>query len=198
MIGAMDDRLDPDVARTLRQRLLDEFRSEAEDAENDARAAALRSRTMGHVAHECMTRGRHVAVALFARTISGPVVHARGDLAVVGIGDGRYAYVRLTTALSLRVLTNRSPGRSRDPSAPPSFLAALRMLEIMRTDVEVLAPFPAPPRGALAAVAPDHVVLDMGDESLHVPLSWVGAVLTCEPETTTRGDSPNFPWLGVS
>lgn len=196
----MHDRIDPDghVARTLRQRLDDAFRAEAEDAENDARNVALRSRTMGQVAHECMAHGRHLEVTVFATTLSGPVVHARGDLAVVRTDTDRCAYVHLSAPVVMRTLATRSPGRSNHHGAAPSFLAALRTLEMVRPGVEVLVPSSGPARGMLTAVTPDHLMLETGAGCLHVPLPWVGAVLAPDPEPTLGSTSPNFPSLGVS
>lgn len=179
----MDDPVDPagDTARVLRLRLLEEFRGEAEAAEADARALALRSRMMSQVAHDCMTSGRHVAITLPTTTITGPVLHARADLAVVRSGPHLLAHVQLPSLIVLRVLAGTSSGRSRDPVAPPSFIAAMRTLEMQRAEVQVLTIAGPTVDGSLLAVTPDHLALDggagRGIESMHIPLGGVAAVL---------------------
>lgn len=196
----MDGPGDPmsDTARMLRLRLFEEFRSEAEAAERDARALALRSRTMGHIAHECMARGRHVAVTVGSTTVTGPVRHARGDLALIRMDPERHAYIHLTTPLVMRVLDTTSPGRSRDPVAPPSFTAALRTLEMRRAEVQVLPVAASPLRGAVAAVTPDHLALESADGNVHVPLIGIGALVANHARQAPRTAFPNFPSPEVS
>ena len=174
-----------DLARELRQRVGEEFRAAAEEGEADARKIALRSRTLGHVAYELMTRGDHVAVHAGEAIFTGPIVHARGDLAIVEMGPSNIVYVNLAGPITLRTTSGRTSGRTWDRTGATSFLAALRELDMHGATVDVHAPGPlGQVTGKVEAVTPDHLMLITKDATFYIPIAEIVAVVS------ERGDEP--------
>ena len=168
-----------DLARELRQHVGEEFRAAAEEGEADARKMALRSRTMGHVAYEMMTRGEHVAVHTAETTYRGPIVHSRGDLAIVEASPGTIVYVNLAGPVLLATTHQATTGHTWDRTAATSFLAALRELDMLGATVDVLAPDPlGHVRGSVEAVTPDHLMLTAKDTTFYIPIIEIAAVVS--------------------
>lgn len=162
-------------------RLPGDRRAEAEATERAAATAARRRRSLAELAAAAMARGETVVVALPGRRLTGPVVHATGDLISLRIPRGR-ADVSTTAPLTLRVLGPGAAGRAPDPGGPPSFRARLRELELAATPVEVgLVGADEPRRGVIAVVSRDHLLLEDADGRTAVALGAVTHVIEVRP-----------------
>jgi hypothetical protein len=181
-IGAMEFDPDGEFARTFRRQIAAEFRTEAEDAEHDARLHALRIRTMAQVAYDAMAQGRHVTCQVGGEAFPGLIVHARSDLAVVGNDPRLLVLVNLAGPVVVRTGAVIGAGRSADPAMAGSFLGALRALEIGSERVQLSVAGTGTIDGALLAVAPDHVCLEQDASTWHVPLACIGAVRAPRPD----------------
>lgn len=171
---------DPELA-ALGQRFRDELRAEAEEYERLAARDLLRHRSLGDVAVEFVHRGDVVAVSAGARTFTGTVVYAAGDLACLRCAAGDVD-VRLGPPLALRVVERvRSGGRPRG-RGPRGFRARLLEHEAAGATVEFGCPtLPADVRGRLEAVAPDHVVVADASSTCYLALSAIAWVLLARP-----------------
>jgi hypothetical protein len=150
-----------DVGAELRSRLGDEFRAGAEADERAAAKLRLRRRTLSDVVTEAMHRGDRIAVYLQEGVIQGRPIHVAADLATLEIPPDARLHLNLeaSPAFSYDFEARASRGTSRDRTAPDSFLALLRSLEIScslaRLEVSGTA---GPPAGRIHAVAADHVI----------------------------------------
>ena len=179
----MDFDPDGELARTLRRRVAAEFRTEAEDAEHDARLHALRSRTMAQVAYDAMAQGSHVVCHVGRVAFAGPIVHARTDLAVIAphTDHPTAVLVNLTGPVVVRVDSATTSGRTADPAMAGSFVGALRALEIGSAWVQLAVPGTGRIEGSLVAVTPDHVCVGQEPSTWHVPRGMIGAVTALRP-----------------
>jgi hypothetical protein len=180
----VSDRKDPfdptgETAQELRVGVGHEFREEAEAGEADARKMTLRSRTLGHVAYEMMVRGDRIAAHAGTAVLSGPIVHSRGDLAIVELASGELAHVNLEGPVVIRAIEAQSPGTTWDRAGATSFLAALRELDMAGTAVSLHGPVSIGEiRGIIEAVTPDHVMLDASTAVYYIPLRDIAAVVS--------------------
>lgn len=165
MGGAGRDEGEPldELARELRRGAGAELRADAEAAEHDAALLARRRRDLAGVLREHMARGDEVTVAVPGLSVTGEVRHVAGDLVAVAAAGGRVD-VRLTAAVLVAVAQPGAYPGSAVGEGPGSFVARLRELELAGSEVELGVPsLSARPRGHLAVVATDHVVLASPD-----------------------------------
>jgi hypothetical protein len=164
---------DADLAR-LGQAFDDELRAEAEEYEALAAKDLLRRRDLGAVARELLHRGDRVAVTSGGRTFTGVVVHAAGDLACLETAGG-VVDVRLGGPVAIRVVEVVRTGGLPSGRGAGSFVARLHEHEAAGVTVELgCAALDSEPRGRLAAVASDHVVLDAESGRSYVALAAIG------------------------
>ena len=160
-----DDPVFDDLDHELRGAVGGEFRRTAEEDEHDARVAALRSRTLEHVAYELLSRGDTVTVAAGSQRLHGTIIHAKGDLATIESPSSEVTDVHLDGPVVVRVVA-RTPqgGRARDRFGAESFVARLREFELDGSPVTLYAPAAGDlVSGTIGAVARDHVMVH-GDE----------------------------------
>lgn len=148
------------LLRRLEARLDTALRAEQAEYEELAARGALRDRDLSRVALELLHRGDLVAVETAALSVSGRVVYAAGDLAILLTAGGELD-VNLAAPLMLTVVErSRSGGASRGVGAP-SFKARLCEHEAAGARVEIGTRLPLRAvTGTLSAVAVDHLVLD--------------------------------------
>lgn len=177
MLHAMgSDEQDPQLA-AMGHRFTDELRAEQAAYEALAAKDRLRHQSLADVALELVHRGDSVAVAAGPRGFNGTLVYAAGDLACLRTATADVD-LNLTAQLVLRVTERvRSGGVSRTGGAG-SFLARLREHEAASGVVELGGPtLSTDLRGAIEAVAHDHVVLHDLDSTWHVPIGAIAYVL---------------------
>jgi len=154
------------------------LRSEAEESESDAAKLAARTRDLGDVAFDAMTRGDLLAVTSSDRSYVGTVRYARGDLVSLET-DGGWIDANLSGPLHL-VIRRRaySDGFDRVAGAP-TFKARLTEYELTGELVEVVAPHAGVSvKGRIAAVARDHLMLTTADgQDVFVPLLQIAFVV---------------------
>ena len=150
---------DPELL-ALGQHFRDELRAEAEAYEELAARDHLRGRDLAGVALELLHRGDVGAAAVGARTVTGAVTYAAGDLLCLRTPSAELD-LALHGPVALHVVEQvRSGGRPRGPG-PGSFKARLAEHEHAGSELEVGCPaLGVDLRGRIAAVAPDHLVLD--------------------------------------
>lgn len=162
--GAGDRGLDEDLRR-LERRMDAELRAEQAEYEELAALAELRSRTLRHVALELLHRGDDATFLTPAGPVSGVVVATADDLAVVRSGTA-LVDVHLGAPVAIRLDRGSAP---RPAGAPPtraaSFRARLAEREAARAVVDVGTLVGPLPGVRIAAVAPDHVLVDAGVRS---------------------------------
>ncbi len=158
-----DDPLD-ELGQELRQKVAGEFRRTAEEDEFAARKIHLRSRDLGAIAHEVLSRGDQVEVIAEGLRMRGSVVHAKGTVATIEGPAGTRLDVNLAAPLIIHVVDHSTAGgRSRDPFGSDSFLARLRELEIDEARVRIIANGEVV-IGRLEAVGTDHVMVIGNDQ----------------------------------
>jgi ribosome maturation factor RimP len=168
-----------ELSRELRTAVGGDFRRTAEEDEQAARKAQLRSRTLEQVAFELLSRGDTVVLAAGDRRFQGVIVHAHGDLVTLETTQGEQVHAHLDGPVLLKVIERAAAGgRARDRYGAESFLARLRELELDEIPVELVAPGTREVvAGELAAVTKDHVMVT-GDhgETWFIPLDQIATV----------------------
>ena len=151
-----------------------EWEREMAVGEADAEQLRMRGRSLTDVLWEAMQRGDIVTLILGERELTGRLLGARNDLAVVALSDG-VAAVNLSSVDAAR-LGRGGEGTSGDRTYG-SFRAYLGMLEVEGRPVVVLGRG-VEVRGTVVAVAPDHLLVRAtSDVNWALPLRAVAAVL---------------------
>ncbi|CAN5492196.1 MAG: hypothetical protein ACR2JP_11835 [Acidimicrobiia bacterium] len=158
-----------------------EYDLEMADAEQEAERFRLRGRTVVDTLWEAMNHGDGVTVTLGRRTLSGTLLAARNDLALLALPEA-LAAVRVGAIGAIR-LDPAGQGVAGD-RVYGSFVAYLRMLEIEEPPVTVLGDgFEV--AGTVAAVTPDHILVATRSPSRWViPIRAIDAVIGPPPKAS--------------
>lgn len=166
---------DPDLAAELRQGAGREWNEEAAE---DERLTALHDRrrfALRDMAKEMANRGERVTVDVSGHSLSGTVVSAGADYAVIE-GSGVSAEVRLDAAFwsVIPAGVDATPGTVTEES----LTARLNDHSDQGTMVRVALPNSQLVIGKVMVVAEDHIeVADADGRRLYVPLTMVLAVM---------------------
>lgn len=148
-----------DLSAELRQRVEHEFRWEAEELESDADKLRTRRRTIGDVAHELMEQGDTIAVVAGTMTVTGPVIYAKGDLAVLQT-EHSLASVHLGGPIVMRIAARARRGGTSSERGSGSFKARLAEFEHTgETITLILGASTERLEGRVTTVAQDHVIV---------------------------------------
>lgn len=169
-----DDPYLRDLARELRERLGDEFREDAEEAEALAARWFARSRTLADVATEFRDRGDTVAVETGSQVLTGRVTYVAPDYFSLDTA-GAVVEVSLAGPVALHVVERARAGGTGNRPGPNTFRARLLELEMRAADVELAsAVFADVRRCRIVATARDHVVVrGAGTEEWFVPVDTI-------------------------
>lgn len=173
------DDLEPDSSlRHAEAEFLSAARLEAEEAGREAARLQMRSRHLGDVVRELMTRGDLVTVTVGDRSFTGRVLQAAGDLMTLLTADD-VVDVNLPLASVIAILERaRAGGRSRT-EGPGSFRGRLLELEgVWGVEVGILGSAPAVLKATIKVAAQDHLLLvDAAGNERYVTTRWVGYVV---------------------
>ncbi len=168
-----------ELGAELRQRVEREIRWEAEDIEADTEQGRVRKRSLGDVAAELMHHGDVVAVGSAETEITGRIVYARGDLAVVQTGHAMVS-VNLAGPVYIKVTRRSTMGGVSSPTGGSgSFKARLAEFEQTAEPVRVIATGLAESiEGRITIAASDHLVITNRDGiEWFVPSTTIAMVL---------------------
>ena len=173
------DSLD-DLGRELRERVGHEMRQEAEMLERDGVSVELRSRRMGDLAIELLSRGDTVTITAGSKSIRGRLSFARGRLASLDTAGGRVD-VNLRSGVAVRVEARATEGGVGPRPGSGTLRALLLEYDMAGTGIEIWAPsHDLEASGPITAVGRDHVILaDTDGTELAVMLrdiAWVKAL----------------------
>ncbi len=137
----------------------------------------MRTRSLADVVFEAMARGDLIAITVGARTFSGQVTYASGDLVSID-GGGAPVDVNLEGPIAVRLVEKGRSGGMGRREGPGSFRGRLLEYEDRRSTVELGSIlFAEPLRGTLKVAAQDHVLFeDQAGQEWAIPLAWVGYV----------------------
>lgn len=148
-----------DLGAELRQRVEHEFRWEAEELESDAEKLRTRGRTIGDVAQELMEQGDTVAVVSGTTTVTGPVIYAGGDLAVLQTGHA-LASVHLNGPIIMRIAARSQKGGVSADRGSGSFKARLAEFEQTGEVITLIVGGTADTLdGRVTTVGKDHIIV---------------------------------------
>lgn len=149
--------------------------------ETDAEMLRLRKRSLSAVLWEAMQRGDAVTVTVGGHTFSGPLVAARGDLAMITVGDSPVA-VNVAAVDAVAMERTGSAGVTGDRTYG-SFRAYLGMIEVEATVVRIVGTR-IDVRGQIQIVGTDHVLVTSTPAAGSARTEWaipvpsIGAVIT--------------------
>lgn len=159
-----DDGLD-DLERELRERMGEELRLEAETIEHDAALVEVRRRRLADVALELMSRGDLVTAIAGERSLTGRLVYARGDIAVIEMKSGT-ADLHLTAGIALRVDERSTEGGTAPRPGSDTLRARLLEYEMDDRAIEIWVPdHRLDVAGRIDAVGRDHLVVSDHDQT---------------------------------
>jgi hypothetical protein len=161
----------------LRERIGEEFRAEAEEAERLAALAALRGRDLADVATDLRSRGDAVAVVTAGRTVTGRIVYVGADFFQLRLGRD-VVDVSLGAPLTIRTVERATSGGVAASHGPGTLRARLLELELEDARVEIVTVTGELVTGAVHAVGRDHVLLDGDVGEVYVPTAVVALVTT--------------------
>lgn len=168
-----------DLGAELRQRVEREIRWEAEDVEADSETGRVRKRTLGDVASEIMQRGDLVVIGSIDTAVTGRIIYAKGDLAVVETGHA-LASVNLRGPIYLRVAEKqRSGGVGTPQGGSATFKARMAEFEQTGESIRVVATGLAESiEGRITVAASDHVVVTNRDGvEWYIPSTTIAMIL---------------------
>lgn len=155
-------------------------RREFEAAESEAAVLAARRRRLVDAAWEAVHTGRRIMVRAGARSLAGVPVYARNDLVTMETSKG-VADLYLPNIDALAVGPEAAGGRPA-PKEAETFAARLAMLQLTRTEVEIVcrgggAEF----GGILDYAARDHAALTNSMGTVLVALDAIAYLIRRPP-----------------
>lgn len=157
------DQFDGDLeelAADLRQATGRELRWEAEDVETDIEVGRRRGRQLSTVAYELMSRGDEVTAGWGHTLVTGKIVYAKGDLAVMETGHAVVS-LNLSGPVAIKVVRRATAGGTGTPTGGSgTFKARLAELEQTGETVKVVSTHSEEMiEGRITIAAADHVAV---------------------------------------
>jgi hypothetical protein len=166
-----------ELSEVLRERIGEEFRAEAEEAERLAAVAARRSRTLIDIATEMRSRGDSVVVTVGGRSVLGTISYVGADFIRLRVAGGSDSIdVNAAVPLTLAVSERQPSGGTDTEPGPTTFRARLLELELDGATVEIMTTDGDAAAGLLRAVGRDHVLVATPDSECFVALSALATV----------------------
>jgi hypothetical protein len=154
-----------------------EFALERKADEAATRMYHERGRSLAQTLVENGSGATRITAHLPGTSFTGHLVHTAGDLLTLRNAAGTALHVRIGRSVILSIDRQRPGAWFGEASAPGSFIARLRQLELEARTICVITTSRLPDTtGILRSVASDHVVLDSDSRRWVMPIDAVVAI----------------------